>query len=563
MGVNLDLGSQIASSGEYKRNIVDVTNAGMGIQGKLAGQQDYTATTKAVEDAADHTKIAQNTIAQGLSVFVDKASDIEAGKAMLKGLGDIAQASGTDFVELAGSAGEFFKMMDGDGPSKIKNVEGLLKLAAKQGQVGNLAFKELAPTIGKLASQGQKITGNYSENLGQLMALSQISLQGGAAKGAEATRAGQAFVMDMSKSSTMKAFHKYGVKTFEDQNEQGGGTVLRQMEPVIIELLKKSKGDIKTLTEEFKGMKSGAVITGAANIFRAAGGTEKGGLDKGLAAVQEAFDKYKQPMSDKEIENSAGAVRDTAGAKAAAFNNQLERIAGSLAERVLPEMEKLGPMVLQVVEAFAHLVGWVATNPMEAVVGAIVLSITKAAIGTAISNSLSGMLSKMGGMNIAAATIGIAVGTLIVSKINKDQREGAAEVLDRDRIANDPQKRAKEEYDKTGTLSPETRKDLEDERKRVMEEFNKGFGTKTAFQAYNPLSDTTFKQLGEQETAKGMMGSLAADQKGIDALLALPDRIVAAVTSIKDGVKITNMPAAGLTPPGDGRPGVGGHGGGP
>ena len=173
------------------------------------------------------------------------------------------------------------------------------------------------------------------------------------------------------------------------------------------------------------------------------------------------------------------------------------------------------------------------------------------------------MLSKMGGMNIAAATIGIAVGTLIVSKINKDQREGAAEVLDRDRIANDTQKRAKEEYDKTGTLSPETRKDLEDERKRVMEEFNKGFGTKTAFQAYNPLSDTTFKQLGEQETAKGMMGSLAADQKGIDALLALPDRIVAAVTSIKDGVKITNMPAAGLTPPGDGRPGVGGHGGGP
>jgi hypothetical protein len=571
MGVKLDLGQQIAASGDFKRTIVDVTNAGLGIQGKLAGKGDYASTTKAVEGAADHTKIGQNKIAEGLSVFVDKASDIEAGKAMLNSLGDIAQASGTDFVELAGSAGEFFKMMSGSGPEKIKNVEKLLALAAKQGQVGNLAFKELAPTIGKLAAQGQKIKGDYTENVGQLMALSQVSLQGGATKGAEANRAAQAFVMDQTKGSSLKTFKKYGVKVFEDQDEKGGGTVLRNQHELIRELFSKNAGKLNVITDEFKGQKSGNVITGFANIFRDAGGTggKKGDVEKGLAAIDATFKKFTEPMSQAEIKNSSGAVKEGSGAKAEAFNNQLERIAGSLSDRVLPQMEKLGPKVLELVEAFSSVVSWAAENPGAAITAAIVGSITRAAIGSVVSSTLSGLLtgsikySGVGGLGglgglgsamaitAAAATIYIA-GTAIIDKLSDKTSQGQNKSVNEDASLLNALSKARHARE-TGQGIPEAMAELE-KVKELQSQRIKGAENVTGLgEALNPLSDKSLADRAAESNDAAHMEQLSADMKAV----------VAAIKSLKDGVRVTNMPAGGPVPPAGGRVGVPGHGGGP
>lgn len=573
MGVKMDLGNQVASAGEFKRQVVDVTNAGMGIQGKLAGKGDYDATTKAIEGAADQTKIAQNTIAQGLSIFVDKASDIEAGKAMLKGLGDIAQASGTDFVELAGSAGEFFKMMGGEGPEKIKNVQKLLALAAKQGQVGNLAFKELAPTIGKLAAQGQKIKGDYTENVGQLMALAQVSLQGGATKGAEANRAAQAFVMDQTKGSSLKTFAKYGVKIFEDQDSKGGGTTLRNQHELIRELFSKNAGNLKTITDEFKGQKSGNVITGFANIFRDAGGTggKKGDVEKGLAAIDATFKKFTQPMGEAEIQNSAKAVRETSGAKAEAFNNQLQRIASSLADNLLPQFEKLAPKLLELADSFSKVVAWAAENPGMAITGAIVGSIAKAGIGTIVSTTLAELIKSAvkgaGGGAGAGSALGLAgsaiaitaaaitvfaAGTAVIDKTSQNAAAGQSNASNMDAVVMNALTGAA--YAKrTGKGEKEAMAELERVQAMQIERMNAALGPSSLAQVFNPFSDTTMSQHTKETTDADHIQQLSADMKAMTA----------AIKSLKEGVHVTNMPAGGpnVPPPAGGRVGVPGHGG--
>jgi len=407
MGADVSVSGVVGRNTKFQRQVVDVTNAGMGIQGKLATKENFAETTSAVDAAADHTRLARSVIAEGLSVFVDKASDIEAGKKMLAGVGDIALASGTDFVDLAGSAGEFFKMMP-DGANKVEDMMTLLRVGAKQGQQMNLAFKDLAPTIGKLAAQASKMKGNFSDNLTDLMTLSQVSLKGGAAKGAEATRSGQAFAMDLTKGSSLKTFKKYGVKIFEDQNAQGGGTVLRQLEPMIIELLKKAKGDIKQLSDEFKGQKSQAVMTGFLNIYRAAGGGEKG-----LAAVQAEFTKGRQAMSQEEVENSAQNRKDTNEAKATSFMNKLDRIGEKMGERLYPALEKLEEPALKLAEALGSLATSAAEHPWGAIAAVIGGSIVKANLGTVVAAALKGSISGSGAA--IAGPVGVAIAAVIAA----------------------------------------------------------------------------------------------------------------------------------------------------
>lgn len=416
LGVDFSLAGQLSKGVSFQKNITDVTNAGLGIQGKLAGKDDYAATTKAVQGSADYAKMDQGEIASGLAIFVDKASDIEAGKAMLNSLSDLAHASGTDFKELASSAGEIWKAM-GPAPDKLGTMNRLLAIGAKEGQIGNLAFKELAPTIGKLASQASKYQGTFDSNFVDMMASAQIASRGGANGGSEMVRASQAFTQDLSKKGTRKEFAKAGIKLFSDQNAQGGGTMLRSQEDIILDTLKYAKGDITKFSAMFKGIKAGAVITGAANIAREAGGGQAG-----IDAVQKTWTSYRGAMSQDEITNSANARKGNTDSKAADFNNQLERIASSLAERVLPQMEQLGPKIINFIDALSKMIGWASENPGSAITAAIIASIGKAAIGSMLSAALPELIKGAMGAKLAGAGslgalgtgLGIAMATFMI-----------------------------------------------------------------------------------------------------------------------------------------------------
>jgi hypothetical protein len=323
LGVDTSLGGNVSKVVDFRRTITDVTNAGMGIQGKLATKSDYNETTKAVDEASDYTKMDRGTVASSLAAFVDKASDIEGGKALLKGLGDVALASGTDMVTLANSAGEVWKMM-GNGPNKIENVTRLLAIGAKSGQLGNLAFKELAGSIGRLASQGGSFQGNFNDNFVDLMAISQISAKGGSVGGAQMNRSAQAFAQDLTKKRTIKEFKAQGIDIFADQKADGSGTKLRKTEDIIVDVLRKTNGDMGQLSRLFPGQKSNAVIKGAQNIANEAGGGEAG-----IEAVKKNFGMYRQAMSKEEIENSANARKEDPDSKANDFNNKMQRLVSS------------------------------------------------------------------------------------------------------------------------------------------------------------------------------------------------------------------------------------------
>jgi hypothetical protein len=422
VGIDFSLSGQLSKNVAFQKNITDVTNAGLGIQGKLAGKEDYASTTKAVDSSADYLKMDRGVVAESLAAFVDKASDIEAGKKLLSGLGDVALASGTDLVTLSNSAGEVWKMM-GEGPDKIKNVLDLLAVGAKGGQVGNLAFKELAGSIGRLASQAGSFRGNFKDNFTDLMAIAQISAKGGSVGGAQMNRSAQAFAQDITKKRSIKEFKSQGVNIFADQKEDGSGTKIRPTEDIIVDVLRLTKGDKGQLSKLFPGQKSNAVITGALNVAN-----EHGGGDAGIQAVRDEFTKYRGAMSQEEIKNSSDARKNDTDSKAAAFNNQLERIAASLAERVLPQMEKLGPEILHTVESLSKVIGWAAENPGSAITAAIIASIGKAAIGNSISAALpeimktamsgagAASMTGVGKLGTAGLAISVGVASFMITK---------------------------------------------------------------------------------------------------------------------------------------------------
>src|ERR1700760_4895637 len=97
-------------------------------------------------------------------------------------------------------------------------------------------------------------------------------------------------------------------------------------------------------------------------------------------------------MSEEDIEAAAKLKEDSPEMRAQKFQNQLERIASSLAEKLLPVLERLAPEALKLAESLAKLTTWVASNPGEAIVLAITGSIVKAGIGVMIRETLIGAL---------------------------------------------------------------------------------------------------------------------------------------------------------------------------
>ena len=130
--------------------------------------------------------------------------------------------------------------------------------------------------------------------------------------------------------------------------------------------------------------------------------------------------------------SAASVSKGTTEGRAQAFQNQLDLIVASLAERVLPAMEELAPKALEVANALGKVVGWAAENPGHAIVAAIVGSIGKAAIGNMVGTALENALKTAGaaaggkglGLAIGAATIGVTAGSILVAKLQEDVGKG-------------------------------------------------------------------------------------------------------------------------------------------
>ncbi len=404
-GVNFDISSAIGKGVAAEKMATDITNSAFqpGAKGAAGARQDPRVLIDDVRKVAAETATDTNKALEGLQAFVGKTGDLDTGRRVLKDLAVLSRATGTELEHMVSAAADVSTAL-GDTENKGEKINTVMRAIAGQGKLGAVEIKDLAARMARLATSAPQFEGTVEDNIQKMGALAQLARQrGGASSAIEATGAVTSFVNTLKTPARVKSFQAEGIDVFDKKSGK-----MRDPFAIIRESIEKAGNDPVRLKKMFSNVKGAQGVEALAGIFR-----EKGGGEAGMKAVDEELKKLTDAaMGQGEIAESFKRSMSTTEAKAVLFQNRLELIAASLADRVLPQLEKMAPAALQIIEAFAKLVGWAAENPGQAITLAIVGSIAKAALGNAVSSAISSLISSVAG-RAAGAGVGAGGGNAI------------------------------------------------------------------------------------------------------------------------------------------------------
>jgi hypothetical protein len=338
-------------------------------------------------------------VTEMMRAFTGKTGDFKAAAEQAKELASMTLASGANMGEMGNAAGYVYNQLKGMPDAAARTLD-VMRGIVGQTAVGAVEMEEYAKQMGRIAANAKMFQGDVSKNILELSALTQLSIaEGGATSGADAARSIAAFANTTSKGMRINAFKKQGIDLFNE-----GGTQKRPILDIIKDSLIKSKGSIPEMTKMWADTLGQKPIRGLTNAFNAAGGGEKG-WEAALAKIKPFMDA----QLDKETERKNIEDRNqTMAARAQDFQNKLDQITTSLANRLLPTLEELAPKLLQLSSAFADVVAWAAANPWKAVMAG-----AGVAIGRALAESGGRMLLERGLNGIhGAGGMGAPIGAI-------------------------------------------------------------------------------------------------------------------------------------------------------
>lgn len=398
MGVNFSVGAGVARAVQLQRMAVEIVNAG----NRGAPGEDRNAKVNELQDQArsignkyafDPTKMLA-----GYAQFQAKTGDTETASAGLDRFAKLAKAMNVQLDDMISMAGEVSsKLEDGfkPGEQRAQKVYEIIKALTAQGQEGAIEIADLAKETARIGGGAGFFKGDVGETIVKLGSLAQLARQtGGANSAADAARAVAAFVTTLKTPARRKAFEANDV-TYKDET----GAFLSPFE-IIKNALKATQGDTEKMNEMFKSSLGTKPVDALAKEFNRAG---KG--DAGLAAVDKLLAKFSGSVSEDVINENLGRAMQTTESKAQVFQNKLDAITASMADRVLPAFERLAPTVEKTMRAFSDVVAWSANNPGQAITLAIVGSIAKASIGPMIGKTLVDLIAGNAGAGGAAAAL--------------------------------------------------------------------------------------------------------------------------------------------------------------
>ena len=580
-GVKMDLGGYVEKVVALEQLMVDTTNSAFikGAKGAAGQFQDPKQVEKEVRAAAGSASLDTLDVGKGVSEFVKRTGDLETARSLMKDLAVFAKGTSTSFNDTASVAAEINNVL-GDVPDKQSAIMRAMRGLTAEGKLGSIEFSDLAKQFGKLAAASGKFAGEGAnqgeqrvDSILKLGAMAQLGrAEGGAWNANVAMSALTSFTSTLTKKARRKEFERLGIDLEDDKG------YFRNPLSIIKDSLKKTGGSQAEMNKLFQDVSGKRAVDAFAKTYREAGGGEKG-----MAAVDEKFEgifKGTRDFTQQDVETQAARARGTKGSQAQDFNNQLEKIVASMAERVLPAMEKLAPKALELAEAFSSVVTWAADNPGQAITFAIVGSIAKAAVGNAVSIALESLIKNavggpggigaLGGAGVVGGALAVGVATFMVAKgiinmtadaVDKGVTESTNEstalgnALHKAWAAQHGQANPEEALSGLEKTAEKTRETI-----RAAERIQLP-GRSPYLEMANPFSDSlddvvfggkTIKDIGKASNDATHLGELKAD-------LA---RVEAAIQSLKTGtlnVTVTNMPANGPNVPPDGRRGVAGR----
>lgn len=410
------LGVDFSIGGATQRNVeLERRSSLLSLQSKREGSTEQLTADEVsarIREAATAGGFSNLDAAEGVSQFAAKTGDVGSALRLMKELGPLAQATGTSLDDMVSAAGEVSNALgDMKGEEKIKAIADAMRAFTAQGMEGSVEISDMATQAAKLGAAAGMFGGDRGKTLGTLGAILQVArAKGGATSADEAGTAVSGMVNTLKTKARRGRFAEAGVE-IEDPTTG----LLKDPQAIIEDSIVAADTD----TSKFKSM--WANVSGARTVegFRSsylearAKAKEGGASDKeakraGLTAIRSTFDTFAgASLSPEKVEAMMAERLQNSDVKAQQFQNRLDEIGARAGEKLLPALERLAPVILQVVDAFAGTVAWAAENPGKAITAAIVTSIARARLAEALEGILSGAAGGRGG---AGGGAGNAVG---------------------------------------------------------------------------------------------------------------------------------------------------------
>lgn len=449
-GVDLDLGKMVGKSVDMGKAAQDLANASYqpGEKGPNGQRQSAASLIADARKAGNAAALDPMKALEGMRNFVSTTGDLATARETIGELGILSRATGTDFDDMVTAAGEVSAKL-GDIPDKGKAVIAVMRGLAGQGKLGAVEIRNVATEMANVGASAGAFTGNAQDNMIIIGAMMQEARQKGGAKTASvAANAVASFTSYVQSTKGMKNLAAGGVQPWADKEH----TKLLNPETIVLGALMQSGGDMGKLAAMFRDKMSMRAVTGFARVYNEKGGTQE---DK-LNAVRGEFARLKNAaMGAGEVKDSFDLSMKTSEAQVQLFNNKLAEVGAEISAKLLPSLIKLGPTVIQGVEAFGRFVAWAVDNPGKAVAAALVASIARAHLDTVVRAGIESILKNSaaggggaggpgvggvaGAMNMVGAAVTIAavavtieqVGELVIDKLLNDKAKAEENTIDK------------------------------------------------------------------------------------------------------------------------------------
>jgi len=392
VGVDTSFGGGVRRAVELQRQAQILANNAY--QPGQAGAAGIRVSAKELTDEAHKHAEAYGieggaeTIIGGLTKFNKLTGDLRQGRDITADMVKLSAATGANFEDVMGAAAVLSKKL-GEIPDKQKKIYELMRGFAWQGKLGAVEISDLASSMPRLLSGVTRFAGDTGINIAKLGALAQMA-RGGPASSAREAATGVARMADMFvKKTAIKNMKGIGL-TESDLFVKGAGGARQVRDPfsIIMRALELTGGDPAKMMSAFRSTMGARPIERMIDLYRQGGGRGGGGIANVQKEIKMLMSGSGVGMSNEVVEDMAKRQSETMANKAQKFQDKLDRITESLAERLLPVLEQLAPDALKVAEAFSGVVKWAATNPGEAIVGAITLSIARAGLESGFRRSI-------------------------------------------------------------------------------------------------------------------------------------------------------------------------------
>jgi hypothetical protein len=531
-----------------------------GAVGEAGKQKDPSVLREEARSLGEDMAMTTDAILEGQNAFVDLRGNLAGARDISREMAMLARSQGVSYRDIMYMAGKAEAMFEGqaeyagDELKKREAIGSLMRTAVYEAKKYSIPVSEMAKELPKLSGIASQFEGDVGRNLVALMGTAQLA-EGGAAKNpaTAATFTMNAALALKSKATNFKDIAGVDVFSSTEKNK------LRSFEDIIVDLLSateekrsvkvRGKGTVEMnqlqqLQAIMPNIRANLGITRFLEIF-----TEAGGGKRGVAALRSTFRDTAGEVSKEQIGEDLESVLGGTEAKAMRFNQQLERVVASMADKLIPAAEKLAPSALRAADALGSIVELAASNPGQAIVAAIGVSTARAfaessfrsVIDAAIKKSFgvgatasggaapgAGALGTLSaGLVITAAAVTLyATGRLIIDRATKDMGEGRSRSVISSVNADIARQRVARQMREQRETTPEAVRDLREAtiqyRERIASAEEKGTfagdwkAIKGWFGMSGGLSDA---QLAERTADASKLDELRAELQKMEATL--------------------------------------------